>query len=205
MSVRLIRGNQVFSDGSTQRSQTLGKIEREIGTKFFDSKDKLFDAGIKRANAEKKWRESAILGIRREKIKKELDGSDITAIDDLLKKQRSDRSLAIFLILDRKLNQLSSSSSDKATNLKQKVEKVKETVEAGLKKIAEDQKFINEDAVFCDVLQLAQDKNRPAMIVYIMDRLHQAEQPCVDEEMENGVEKSTDGVFRSLGKKFGLS
>jgi len=146
----------------------LGYIENEVGIKFYGSKEKFLAAGIVQANNEQKLRVADIFSIRRGALRlllqKERDQKMPDDIDELLKKQRSNRSLSIFHSASKILKQLGNESNEELFELQKKA---KEDIENLLKKVeAEDKKF-NTNQVYNDVLDFARkSNNNPEIIIY---------------------------------------
>jgi len=145
----------------------LNHIEREVGEKFFSSKEEFLVAGVKKANNDKKLRVADIFSIRREMIQKEQREKMPTSIDELLKKQCSDRSLVFFHMAREKLQQLNNGDSKDNNALSNLQIEVKAGIEAEVEKIKGQDKKFDQNKLNNDVLSIARgSKSNPEIMVY---------------------------------------
>lgn len=173
--------NSATVDAMFAPNTVLGYIEHEAGTKFYDSKEKFLAAGVARANKEKKLRVADILSIRRWERKQQQDQEMPTSIDELLKKQRSDRYLVFFHAASKKLKKLSSASNDNGELVKmQKI--TKDEIEVDLQKLKREDKKFDANKLYNDVLGFARkSKSSPEIMLYFSALVKPAEQPPVQE------------------------
>ena len=159
----------------------LNHIEREVGEKFFSSKEEFLAAGAERANNDTELlRVADILNIRRWELKQKREMP--TSIDELLKKQRSDRSLTFFHVVSKKLKQLNSGDSKDNNELVKLQKKVKNAIEVEIKKIEGEDKKFDQNKLYNDVLDIARNsKGNSEINIYFSALVNPAEQPLVQE------------------------